>query len=713
MAPTKRKRTLVTAALPYANGPIHIGHLVEYIQTDVYVRFLKLIGKDAIFCCADDTHGTPIQINAEKQGITPEELIAKYYEEHTRDFADFQIHFDSYYSTNSPENKKYSDYFFESAKKKGLIYTKEVELAYCETDKRFLPDRFVKGKCPKCGAEDQYGDVCEKCNSAYATIELVDPYCVLCKNTPARKKSVHYFFKLSSLSGMLEKWLKENKSLQDEVRNFVLNWIKEGLKDWDISRDGPYFGFKIPGEEDKYYYVWLDAPIGYIASTENYARENGLDAEKDYWKSEDAEIIHFIGKDIIYFHYLFWPALLHAADFNMPTSLFVHGFLTVNGEKMSKSRGTFLTARQFLEHYDAGFLRYYYASNLSKKLSDIDLNFKDFHERINNELVANIANLAYRALSMLNVSFQSQIGSGLDSDFIAGLRKNYDKIQDAYGNLDFREAVKLILNASSQGNKYMQDNAPWKMVKEDKEGAHKVLNSVANIVKDVSILVKPILPEFSRRLEEQLGLEGLEWGNLNDTLASCKISRAEIIIKKIDDEKLEVFGGEKMEDESPKQDEGITFSRLNVKVGQVMSVENHPNADKLLLLKIDLGTEQRRIVAGLRGHYTNDSLLGKKLCIVTNLERNKLRGVESEAMLLAGDDGEEVGVLFAEESEPGDQVYIDGAEPDDANNILSFKDFQQIEMRIVDGKPTCNGKVFKTDKEEIKVEKVKDGARVR
>src|SRR3989338_3700343 len=391
-----KHKILVTSALPYANGPIHVVHLVEYIQTDIFVRFLRLIGEDVVYCCADDTHGAPIAIKADELKITPEELVAKYHKEHTEDFSSFHIKFNSYYSTNSPENKHFSELISKRLQEKGYIYTKDVEITYCENCKRSLPDRYVKGKCPSCGAEDQYGDVCEVCNKAYTTIDLVDPYCTICRSKPIRKDSKHYFFKLSAYALELDAWLSGNKKLQPEIVSYVRNWIKDGLKDWDISRDGPYFGFKIPGEQDKYFYVWLDAPIGYISSTENYARENGLDAEKDYWKSEDAEIIHFIGKDIIYFHYLFWPALLHAADFNMPTSLFVHGFLTVNGEKMSKSRGTFLTARQFLEHYDARFLRYYYASNLSKKLSDIDLNFKDFHERINNELVANIANLAYR-----------------------------------------------------------------------------------------------------------------------------------------------------------------------------------------------------------------------------------------------------------------------------------------------------------------------------
>jgi len=735
MTKKNHKRILVTSALPYANGPIHIGHLVEYIQTDIYVRFLKLIGEDAIYCCADDTHGAPIQINAAKQGISPEELIAKYFEEHTKDFRDCQINFDSYYSTNSEDNRKLADHFFEMANKKGLIYTKDVELTYCEKDKRFLPDRFVKGTCPKCQAEDQYGDVCEKCNSAYNTTDLINPKCIICGSKPTKKFSKHYFFKLSAMSDKLEKWLKENNNLQDEVKNFVFNWINEGLKDWDISRDGPYFGFNIPGEADKYYYVWLDAPIGYIASTLNYSRLHNLDFEKDYWKSKDCDIIHFIGKDIIYFHFLFWPALLMTAEFNLPKSMAVHGFLTVNGEKMSKSRGTFYTAKDFLQKYDAAYLRYYFASNLSRKLADIDLSFKDFNDRVNNELVANIANFTYRVLSLLNNVFDSKIGEELDLEIIKNAKVNCEGIKESYSNLDFREAVKKILQVSSIGNKYLQDNAPWKLAKESNGGlekAHLIVSSAANIAKDLIILIKPIMPNFAKELELQFGFSDMQWTDLDKNIKNHKVNSASIIIKKIEEEKeegkvkkesLDTKGVKKMENATKENKEiskseiatesKLGFGNLNVKIGEVLSVENHPNADRLYVIKINLGTEKRQIVGGLKAHYTPEELVGKKLCIVTNLERNKLRGIESEAMLLAGSDDEKVGVLFAEKSNPGDQVYVDGIVPDASGKEVSFKDFQTIEMKVFSSKPFFDGKNFKTDKEEIKVERVKDGAKVR
>ncbi|MFW6109473.1 MAG: methionine--tRNA ligase, partial [archaeon] len=397
MTGSSSKKTLITSALIYANGPVHIGHMVEYIQTDIYVRFLKMSGRDAIYCGAEDTHGTPIEINAAKEGVSPEDFIERWWKEHKRDYDNYLVDFDSYYSTNSPENKHYTELIFNRLKEKGHIYTKEIELTYCENCERYLPDRFVKGTCPNCGAQDQYGDVCEKCNTAYSTIDLLNPYCSICGSTPIRRKSRHYFFKLSEFSDWLRDWLNNNKRLQPEIRNQVLTWVKDGLEDWCISRDGPYFGFKIPGEKDKYFYVWLDAPIGYIASTANYCKDREFSAD-DIWQTDEHKIIHFIGKDIIYFHLLFWPAVLHGAGFHVPDNIVVHGFLTVNGEKMSKSRGTFLTAEEFQKYLDPELLRFFYAANLSHTMTDIDLDLKNLENRINNELVSNLANLVYRVM---------------------------------------------------------------------------------------------------------------------------------------------------------------------------------------------------------------------------------------------------------------------------------------------------------------------------
>ena len=522
----KGKRILVTSALPYANGSLHCGHLLEYIQTDIFVRFLRLIGEDVLYVCADDTHGAPIEIKSAELGITPEKLIGDVYKEHVQDFSDFFISFDNYYTTNSPENKHYSDLIFTRLKEKNLIYTKEIEVTYCEHDKRTLPDRYVKGKCPKCGTPDQYGDVCENCNAAYKTIDLIEPYCIVCKNKPIRKKSLHYFFKLSKFSKKLGSWLEKNKNLQPEIKNFVFNWIKNGLEDWNISRDGPYFGFKIPGEENKYYYVWLDAPIGYIASTDNYCKKHNLKIE-DYWHSKNSRIYHFIGKDIIYFHFLFWPAMLLGSGFNLPYDIAVHGFLTVNGEKMSKSRGTFFTAREFLQRYNAEHLRFYYAGLLSKKMSDADLSFDDFRKKINNELAANIGNFFFRVLSFLNKNFDGYIKDiGNDKQLTKEINEAAKKIHKDYSDLNFIEATKNILHISSLGNKYFQNNEPWKLINEDREKTHEILGLSVNIVKNLSILIQPILPNFSLNLQKQLNLQNLKYSGL----CFCKNSLA---VKKV------------------------------------------------------------------------------------------------------------------------------------------------------------------------------------
>lgn len=692
-----KSKILVTSALPYSNGPIHLGHLVEYIQTDIFVRFLRLVGEDVLFVCADDAHGAPIEIKATELGVTPEKLIEDVYKEHVQDFKDFLVSFDNYYTTNSPENKHYSDLIFNRLKEKGLVYTKDIEVTYCEHDKRYLPDRYVKGKCPKCNAPDQYGDVCENCNAAYKTIDLIEPYCVICKNKPIRKKSTHYFFKLSKFSNKLELWLKKNKNLQPEIKNFVFNWIKNGLEDWNISRDGPYFGFKIPGEDDKYYYVWLDAPIGYIASTENYCKKHKLKTE-DYWNNKDTKIYHFIGKDIIYFHFLFWPAMLIGADFELPHDIVVHGFLTVNGEKMSKSRGTFFTAREFLQKHEAEHLRFYYASLLSKTMSDIDLNFNDFRKKINNELAANIGNFCYRVLNFINRNFDGKI---TDIEKNKELKDEIDKkiknIEENYRNLKFNEAVKDILHISSLGNKYFQDNEPWKLIKEDKEKAHKILGLSLNIVKELSILINPILPNFSLNLQNQLNLNNLKWNDLGKEIKNHKINKEEILVNKIEEKEAK--------DEDKKQ------FPLNLKVAEIIEIKEHPNAEKLYVMQIDLGDERRQLVAGLKGHYSIDELKNKKLVVITNLKYAKLRGIESQGMLLAGDDGTEVGILTVDKGQAGDKVFVDGYES--SAKELTFDDFLKLTITVKNGKAVFEGKELKTDKEIVKVERVKDGARVR
>ena len=688
-----KKKIFVTSALPYANGPIHIGHMVEYIQTDIFVRFLKLKKENVLYICADDAHGAPIEINAMKEGITPEELVKKYFEEHTKDFKDFSIDFDNFYTTNSPENKQYSDLFFAKLKEKGLIYQQEIQLTYCEYDKRFLPDRYVKGICPKCGSPDQYGDVCEKCNATYQPTDLIEPRCVICGHKPIRKTSRHYFFKLSLFSRKLKDWLTNHKEIQPEVKNFVLNWINAGLMDWCISRDGPYFGFKIPGETDKYYYVWLDAPIGYFASLANYASRHNIDVE-EYLTGKNSDMIHSIGKDIIYFHLLFWPAMLMAADFNLPSKIMVHGFLTVNKEKMSKSRGTFLTARDYLNALNPEFLRFYYAGNLTNKLEDIDLDWMDFQEKINSELVSNIANFTYRVLSFCEENFEGKIIDGIvkkdKENIVEEILKNYEKI-------NYREALKGILHLSTLGNKYFQDNEPWKLIKEDRAKAHLVVSECVDIIKDLSILMHPIMPKFSMQIQEQLKLESVSLEDLYKPISTTKIQKPKILITKL---------------ESVVFEKGRSlFEELNLKVGRVLEVSDHPNGEKLYILKIDIG-EKRQLVAGLKPYYKKDELLNKNLIIVTNLKPAVLRGVESQGMLLAADDGKQVKILEAPDAKPGEEVFADELKAEGKKQI-TFEEFMKIPISAENESAFYENKKLKTKNSRIIVSGIFSMAKVR
>ncbi len=696
-----KEKLLVTAALPYANGPIHLGHLVEYIQADIFVRFLRLSGKSPVFVCADDTHGTPIELAASKQGIPPEELVAKYYEEHQEDFQSFGIKFDVYHSTNSPENKYYSDLFFRKLSEKKLIAERLVDLTYCENDKRFLPDRYVKGKCPKCGAEDQYGDQCERCNTTYQPVDLIEAKCAICGTAPVRKQSLHYFFKLSDFSKQIQEWLDGNKSIQDDVRHFVEGWIKSGLQDWDISRDGPYFGFKIPGEHNKFYYVWLDAPIGYIAATEKYCKDVLGKSADVYWQSPDAKIIHFIGKDIIYFHLLFWPAMLLGTGFTLPSDFVVHGHLTINGEKMSKSRGNFLTARDYLAApgHEPEFLRFYYASHLSKSVTDINLDFSDFKDKANNDLVNNIANFVHRTIVFINNNFDSKLGS-LDGDgkfFLEQLKPRHDLILKHYSEYNFKDAVKELLELSSAGNRYFQENQPWQLIKTDKKKCHKVVTVAANIAKDLALLALPILPHYSEKILRLFGFEDaakMQLGELGKALPERKIGQARIIFAPIE-HTISI---------------AEAFPAV-LKVGVVEEVEEHPDADKLYVLKVSLGTKKIQLVAGLKQHYKKDELLGKKIVVVSNLKPAKFRGFESQGMLLAADDGKRVVVVSPAESQPGDIVFPEGSDPvaiSSSRKQLNIEGFYGLGLKVKDEKVMFGVKPLKTAKETIAVDAADD-----
>ena len=504
---------LLTSALPYANGSIHLGHLVEYIQTDILARYHRLRGRDVIYLCADDTHGTPIEINAKKAGIRPEDLIARYYEEHQRDFADFHIQFDEYYSTNSPENRKHAEYIFQRLREQGHIVTRTVSQYYCETDGRFLPDRYIRGTCPNpdCGAENQYGDVCEVCGTTYTPTDLADPRCAVCGRPPVVRESLHYFFRLNDFQEFLASWITQPGLLQEEVRRFIENWLREGLRDWDISRDGPYFGFLIPGETNKYFYVWLDAPVGYIATTEKYCARTGR-AFDEYWHNPGARIVHVIGKDIVYFHTLFWPAMLKGAGYTLPSRVIVHGFLTINGEKMSKSRGTFITARAYLDHLDPQYLRFYYATKLSPHPDDLDLNWDDFVHRVNSDLINKIANLVSRVVPFVQKRLQGRLGRlPADETLVERVRELIPKVRDSYEDLAFNRAIETIVDIAESVNKYFQEKEPWAVYQREPERAREICTLAVNCCATVAALMKPVLPRYAEDVERILRVEPLDF----------------------------------------------------------------------------------------------------------------------------------------------------------------------------------------------------------
>ncbi|MFH0925149.1 MAG: methionine--tRNA ligase [bacterium] len=685
------KKILVTSALPYANGPIHLGHLVEYIQTDIFVRYLKLTGHDTIYCCADDAHGTPIEINARRQGISPEELIAKYYNEHLQDFIDFQILFNSYYTTNSPENKDLSDLIFSRLRDNGDIYQKEILLTYCEQCKRFLPDRYVKGICPKCGAEDQYGDNCEICNATYETTTLKKPYCSICGNPPTQKMSNHYFFRLSAYSERLKNWLEKNNRLQPEIKNYIFHWINSGLNDWDISRDVPYFGFPILGETDKYYYVWLDAPIGYMASSQHYCQNHGLDF-KEYWEKESGQVIHFIGKDIIYFHFLFWPAMLMGSGFNPPYDIVVHGFLNINKMKMSKSRGTFITARDYLEKLDPSYLRFYYAYNLSRNMTDLDLDMEDFKNRINSDLIGNFANLTYRSMSFLKQHFEGMIISFRQNELSQQIAEKIENIKNYYKNCELRSALKQIMEISDIGNKFFQKSEPWKVMKEDKNKAQQDISFCLDIVKKLCILLKPILPRTCNDLERQLNLSDLTFADLDKEITGVVINKPFQLLKKIDE--LELVQKDPL-------------SRVDLRVAEIEKVEEHPQADKLYVLQIDVGKEKRQIIAGIRPFFTKEELVGKKIIIVYNLKPAELRGQKSQGMLLAASDENNMGLLTTNQPS-GSEVRIIGIDFDGTREI-NIKDFQLVSLSAREGKVYYKGNPLKYKEVEVFLNRAVEG----
>lgn len=661
------ERYLVTPALVYANGPIHLGHMVEHIQVNVFVRALRMAGRDVLYVCGADAHGTPIEINAKKSGIPPSEFVEKWRLAHSLTFEQFGITFDGGYgSTHTPENERHAQEVFKRLKAKGHIAVREVEQLFDDHEKRFLPDRLVRGTCPKCKTTDQYGDSCESCGSTYRPTELIDPKSALSNTTPILKSSEHYFFELNKYAERLELWTAAPGVLQEEVKKSLVNWLKEGLKDWDISRDGPYFGFKIPGEENKYFYVWLDAPIGYISLAEKAAADLGRKFE-DYWLSEDARIIHFIGKDIVYFHTLFWPAMLMGAGYHLPYSVCVHGMLTVNGEKMSKSRGTFILADTFATHVAPHMFRYYIASKLTPKIEDIDLNLEEFADRVNSGLVNKVVNVVSRAIPLLHRFCGGKIGE-IDQSaeaLIAKCAQVANNSFDLYYARDTAQAVKEILELAEEANKYLQDQAPWKLAQSDPDKARSILTTGIWSGKICIGLLKPILPEIAQTMEQILQIEELTFANIMDQLpVGSLINEYKHLVERVEAEKLtDVLHNSAPEKkpvpankEETKEIDFPTFARVDMRAALVIAAENVEGSDKLISVLLNVGElGERRILSGLRPHVMPESLVGKTVLIVANLAPRKMRFGISEGMILASGNNPPR-PIFLEGSHPGDKI---------------------------------------------------------
>jgi methionyl-tRNA synthetase len=667
------RKIIVTSALPYANGPIHIGHLVEYLQTDIWVRFQKMCGNQCLYFCADDTHGTPIMISARKAGIRPEELIERVHKEHKADFDVFGIEFDNYYSTHSPENRYFSELIFARLNEAGSIVTRDVQQTYCENCKMALPDRYVRGTCPRCRAEDQYGDSCEVCSATYQPTELINAYCATCGGTPTLQTSMHYFFKLADYGQRLRDLIAGGYA-QKSVANKLDEWFEAGLKDWDISRDGPYFGFKIPGEENKFFYVWLDAPIGYMASAKNYCDRNNLDFY-EVWNGDEYELYHFIGKDIMYFHSLFFPAMLMGSGFRPAKKLFVHGFLTVNGEKMSKSRGTFIRASTCAKHLNPEHLRYYYAGKLTDGIEDIDLGIEDFINKSNSDLVGKYANLASRSGPMLTGKLDGRLGQ-LDAqgaELIEKLAGAKEQIIRNYEGLDYAAAVRAISGLADEANRYVEQNQPWVTIKTEPEKTRKVLTAVINAVRVLTIYLKPILPKYARKVEQFLNVEKLDFADVEAVLENHKINSFERLFERIDRKQVDTMIEESKDTDAPKASEAPPeqtaepfkpeciiddFAKIDLRIAKVVKAERVQGADRLLSLQLDVGNTTRTVLAAIATAYKLEELTGKTVVYFANLKPRKMKFGISEGMILAsGAGGKDIFMLTADAgAKPGQRV---------------------------------------------------------
>jgi len=661
------RKILVTSALPYANGSIHMGHLVEYIQTDIWVRFQKLRGHTCTYVCASDAHGTPIMIKARELGVTPEELTTRVSKEFEEDFAAFGVDFDNYHTTHSPENEALTVEMFEALRAAGDIYTKTIEQAYDEKEGMFLPDRFVRGTCPFCKTPDQYGDACENCSKTYTPADLIDPVSVISGTKPVTRESEHYFFRLSEYEDRLRAWMKSATLDRNAVAKLD-EWFEAGLQDWDISRDAPYFGFRIPGTEDKYFYVWLDAPVGYPASFRNLCdRRDDLDFD-EYWRpGHDTEVYHFIGKDIMYFHMLFWPAVLEGSGFRTPTSVFAHGFLTVNGYKMSKSRGTFIKARTYLDNLDPSHLRYYYAAKLGASIEDIDLNLDDFIARVNADLVGKLVNIASRCAGFIGKRFDGRLSGTLPDETLFGeFAAASETLASLYESREFSKAMRLIMGLADKANRYIDDNKPWVMIKDDAklDDVQQVCTQGLNMFRSLMIYLAPVIPAVAEGARHFLGDDEWHWADASAPLLGATIEKFTPLLKRIEPEQVQRMIDQSRETHQPEpaeQDDTISiddFTKVDLRIARIEKAEPVEGADKLLALTLDLGDSTRNVFAGIKAAYEPGALVGRHVVVVANLAPRKMRFGVSEGMVLAaGPGGEDIFLLTPDDgAAPGMRV---------------------------------------------------------
>lgn len=662
------RKILVSSALPYANGKIHMGHLVEYIQSDIWVRFQKLRGHDCIYVCAADAHGTPIMIKARQEGISPVELVTRVAAEQERDLRAFGVDFDNFHTTHSPENEQLVQRMYHALRDAGHVYTKTIEQAYDEREGMFLPDRFVRGTCPRCKSEEQYGDACEVCGATYTPRDLISPSSVLSGTTPVWRESEHYFFRLSVFGDRLRRWISDS-NLHSNISGKLEEWFGAGLQDWDISRDAPYFGFRIPDTKDKYFYVWLDAPVGYLASFLHLCNSRGDIDFEDYWREDsEAEVYHFIGKDIVYFHTLFWPAVLEGSGLRKPTSVFAHGFLTINGKKMSKARGTFINAHAYLGRLEPACLRYYYASKLGPGMDDIDLSLDDFVAKVNSDLVGKLVNIPSRCAGFINKRFGGRLSSKLDDPALfADFAAESEVIAKFYEDREFGKAMRSIMALAEKANRYIDDKKPWQMAKSEAQAdqVQSVCTQGLNMFRTLMIYLTPVLPTVAASSQRLFGEQAWTWDQAGTPLLGSSISPYEPLLTRVETSKVEemIEASRETAKQAPtvQQPETIgidDFMKVDLRIARIIAAEGVEGADKLLRLTLDLGSEQRQVFAGIKAAYRPEDLVGRLVVAVANLAPRKMRFGVSEGMVLAaGPGGSDIFLLSADAgASPGMRV---------------------------------------------------------